>query len=75
LLATLSSAGVEPKHKIKGGQNIVIYVVSYKNTKNKLKGGWKKNFLAGTSLPYLHSCSSESSIDNMIDLIYMNQVM
>jgi hypothetical protein len=66
---------VEPKHKIKGGQNIMIYAVSYKNTKNKLKGGWKKNFLPGTSLPYLHSCSSESSIDNMIDLIYMNQVM
>jgi hypothetical protein len=40
-----------------------------------LKGAGKKKFLAGTSLPYLHSCSSESSIDNMIDLIYMNQVM
>jgi hypothetical protein len=37
----------EPKHKIKGGQNTVVCVVSYKNTKNKLKGGWKKNLLAG----------------------------
>jgi hypothetical protein len=42
---------VEPKHKIKGGQNIVIYAVSYKNTKNKLKGDWKKNFLAGPASP------------------------
>jgi len=43
--------GAEPKHKIKGSQNTMICVVFYKNTKNKLKGGWKKILLAGAGAP------------------------
>jgi len=34
--------GVEPKHKIKRGQNTMICVMSYKNIKNKFKGAGKK---------------------------------
>jgi hypothetical protein len=29
----------------------MICAVSYKNIKNKLKGDWKKKFLAGTGTP------------------------
>jgi hypothetical protein len=48
--------GAEPKHKIKRGQNTVIYAVSYKNTKDELKGAGKKFSLqVPGSLPNLLS--------------------
>jgi hypothetical protein len=45
--------GVEPKHKIKRGQNTMICVMSYKNIKNKFKGAGKKKFVGSGSLPAL----------------------
>jgi hypothetical protein len=45
--------GAEPKHKIKRGQNAVIYAVSYKNTKDELKGAGKK-----FSLQYRDPCQT-----------------
>jgi len=48
--------GVEPKHKIKRGQNTMICVMSYKNIKNKFKRAGKKKFVGvgvPASSPYL----------------------
>jgi hypothetical protein len=52
----------------------MICAVSYKNIKNKLKGGWKKKFLAGTGSPASLPLSpplcfiTEFELYNVIDL-------